>query len=99
MEIAASSVSLDLHAKRRAYARNGVAEYLVWRTLEKRFDWWVLENEEYVPVQPDARGRLRSTLFPGLVLDVRALLAMNAAKVLAVLRRGLASAAHRRFGK
>ena len=35
-EIAASSASIDLHDKMDAYARNGVSEYLVWRTLERR---------------------------------------------------------------
>jgi Uma2 family endonuclease len=32
VEIAISSASYDLHAKRRAYRRNGVREYVVWRT-------------------------------------------------------------------
>src|SRR5437667_2054429 len=96
-EIAASSASLDLNDKMDAYARNGVTEYLVWRTLERRFDWFVLENENYVALRPDSRGMLRSKTFPGLVLDVSALLSMNASKVLAILRRGLASAAHKTF--
>jgi len=96
-EIAASNVSIDLNDKMDAYARNGVGEYLVWRTLEKRFDWFLLENENYVAIRPDARGLLRSKIFPGLVLDVRALLAMNAPKVLTVLQRGLASAANKSF--
>ena len=97
VEIAASSASIDLNDKMDAYARNGVGEYLVWRTLERRFDWFVLENENYVALRPDSRGMLRSKTFPGLVLDVSALLAMNASKVLAILRRGLASAAHKTF--
>ena len=96
-EIAASSASIDLNDKMDAYARNGVGEYLVWRTLEQRFDWFVLESENYVVLRPDARGLLRSKTFPGLVLDVNALLAMNAPKVLAVLQRALASAAHKSF--
>jgi Uma2 family endonuclease len=97
VEIAASGASIDLNDKMDAYARNGVGEYLVWRTLEKRFDWFSLENENYVAVRPDGRGLLRSKTFPGLVLDVRALLAMNAPKVLTVLQRALASAAHKSF--
>jgi Uma2 family endonuclease len=96
-EIAASSASIDLHDKMNAYARNGVAEYLVWLTLERRCDWFLLENENYVPLPPELRGVLRSRAFPGLVLDVGALLAVNASKVLAALQRGLASAGHRTF--
>ena len=96
-EVAASSASIDLNDKMDAFARNGVGEYLVWRTLERRFDWFVLENENYVALRHDRRGLLRSQTFPGLMLDVSALLAMNAPKVLAVLQRGLASAAHKKF--
>ncbi len=97
VEVAASSASIDLNDKMDAYARNGVGEYLVWRTLERRFDWFVLENENYVALRLHSRGVLRSRIFPGLVLDVNALLAMDASKVLAVLGRGLASAAHKAF--
>jgi Uma2 family endonuclease len=97
VEIAASSVSLDLNDKMDAYARNGVNEYLVWRTLEHRFDWFVLENENYAPVRADRHGLLRGAAFPGLVLDGSALLALNSRRVLAVLQRGLASAAHKAF--
>lgn len=96
-EIAATSASLDLGDKFEAYASAGVCEYLVWRTLERGFDWFTLEDAEFLPVKPDAHGLIRSRVFPGLVLDVRALLAMNAAKVLAVLQRGLASAGHKSF--
>lgn len=96
-EIAVSSSSIDLNDKLDAYARNGVNEYLVWCTVEHHFDWFVIENENYVPLRPDARGMLHSRTFPGLVLDPSALLALNAPRVLAVLRRGLASAAHKTF--
>ncbi|MEA5489904.1 Uma2 family endonuclease [Pseudanabaena sp. CCNP1317] len=44
VEIAASTVSYDLHAKKRAYERNGVKEYIVWRTLDQQIDWFVLEK-------------------------------------------------------
>ena len=67
-EIAASSASIDFNDKMDAYARNGVGEYLVWRTLEKRFDWFAFEDENYVAVRADARGLLRSKTFPGLLL-------------------------------
>jgi Uma2 family endonuclease len=56
VEVAASSASIDLNDKMDAYARNGVGEYLVWRTLEKRFDWFLLENENYFVVRPMPAG-------------------------------------------
>ena len=38
VEVAASSASIDLRDKRRAYCRNGVREYLVWLIAEARLE-------------------------------------------------------------
>lgn len=97
VEIAASSASIDLRDKLRAYRRSGVLEYLVWRTAENRFDWFCLEEDEYRAQIPDAEGLLRSRTFPGLVLAVKPLLDMDTAAVLAALETGLASNAHAAF--
>ncbi len=86
-EIAASSASVDLHDKFRAYRRNGIGEYLVWLTLEKHVRWFHLTDQEYVE-QKEQAGRLTSKLFPGLVLDVKALLKFDKTKVIAALRGG-----------
>ncbi len=82
VEISASSVSIDTHAKLRMYRRNGVREYLVWRVLDDALDWWLLEEGEYVANQPDSRGFLESRVFPGLKVRPSALLARDAAAVL-----------------
>ncbi len=87
-EIAASTASNDLHAKFRAYRRQGIAEYLVWVVRERRVRWFVLEDDEYVE-QKERAGLLASRIFPKLVLDVRALLRGDGAKVLAVLSEHL----------
>ena len=84
-EIAASTASLDLQEKLQVYRRCGVNEYLVWRTAENQFDWFVLENEEYQWQAPGGDGLLRSRVFAGLVLDVGALLARDGGRVLAAL--------------
>src|SRR2546425_291473 len=73
VEVAASSGSIDLHDKLRAYRRNAIKEYLVWRTMENALDWFILKEGEYEQQPPDALGRCRSLTFPGLVLDVPAL--------------------------
>src|SRR5688572_12204323 len=73
IEVAASSVSYDLHQKLDAYRRNGVLEYLVHRVEDGEVDWFVLERGAYVRQQADG-GILRSRAFPGLWLDVPALL-------------------------
>lgn len=97
VEIAASSASIDAHKKLAAYQRSGVAEYLLWRVDEGRFDWLHLEDEQYVAAQPDAAGILRSRVFPGLQVSLAALLADDSAGVLASLQEGLASPAHAEF--
>jgi Uma2 family endonuclease len=85
IEIAASSASYDLHDKKRVYARNGVQEYIVWQIYEKRIGWWRLREGAYVPLAPDDRGVIRSEVFPGLRLNVAAMLAGDMAAVLAEL--------------
>ncbi|MGK7891475.1 MAG: Uma2 family endonuclease [Leptolyngbyaceae cyanobacterium] len=93
VEIAASSAALDLYDKKRVYRRNGVQDYLVWRTLEGQLDWFRLTSGEYVPLEADEQGILSSQVFQGLWLDRAALLSGDMARVLAVLQAGMATAA------
>ncbi|MEA5476135.1 Uma2 family endonuclease [Pseudanabaena galeata UHCC 0370] len=86
VEIAASTVSYDLHAKKRAYERNGVKEYIVWRTLDQQIDWFVLENGQYVELAPDAAGIIHSREFEGLRLNVSAILNGDISTVLKTLQ-------------
>jgi Uma2 family endonuclease len=85
VEVTASTASYDLHDKLRAYRRNGVREYIVWRTLDGELDWFRLIDGDYVRIAPDERGIIESTVFPGLRLSVPALLARDRAAVLAAL--------------
>ena len=85
VEVAASSASIDLRDKRRAYCRNGVREYLVWLVAEARLEWFCLEDDEYRPQPPDTQGVLHSRVFSGLRLPVAPLLACDTAKVLEAL--------------
>ena len=74
VEVAASRASIDMRAKRDVYRRNGVQEYVVWQTREKRIDWLALADGEYRPLPSDREGVVRSRAFPGLRLALRALL-------------------------
>lgn len=96
-EIAASTVSIDLHDKKRAYQRDRVQEYLVWRFYDKKIDWFRLKEGKYTQLQPNAKGIVKSEIYPGLWLDVPALLSGNMAKVLEVLQTGIATEEHREF--
>ncbi|KAM3109431.1 Uma2 family endonuclease [Phormidesmis sp. 146-33] len=96
-EIATSSAAIDLGAKQNAYRRNGVQEYLVWQTFENRFSWLRLQAEEFVLIEPDADSMIRSSVFPGLWLNVPALLEGRMIEVLNGLQAGIADPAHQAF--
>ena len=97
VEVAASTESYDMHDKLRAYRRNGVQEYIVWRVYDQQIDWFKLAAESYVTLSPDRNGIIRSEVFPGLQLDVKAMLKEDLAKVLAALQKGLDSLEHKAF--
>ncbi|MGP1383348.1 MAG: Uma2 family endonuclease [Thainema sp.] len=97
VEIAASSATIDLGDKKRAYRRNGVQEYIVWQVFDQRLDWFALQNGEYVQLPTDESGVIRSARFPGLWLAVNELLAGNMAQVLTILQAGLATSEHSEF--
>lgn len=86
VEIASSSASYDLREKLNVYRRNGVQEYIVWRVYDAQIDWFSLQDEQYVLLQPDENGIIESRIFPGLRLNVAAMLNGDLAKVLADLR-------------
>ncbi|MFN5955178.1 MAG: Uma2 family endonuclease [Dolichospermum sp.] len=97
VEIAASSVSYDLHEKLKVYRRNQVQEYLIWRVYDHQFDWFRLQQGEYIQLQANADNIICSQVFPGLWLDKMALLGGDLGKVLSVLQQGLASPEHEDF--
>lgn len=85
VEVAASSAAIDLHQKLRAYERNGVREYVVWRVLDEAVDWFRLVDGRFALITPDAEGVIASSTFPGLRLSLPALLAKDLAAVLAAV--------------
>jgi Uma2 family endonuclease len=96
-EIAASTVSIDLHKKFIVYRRNHVLEYIVWRVQNKEIDWFILRGEDYARLEPDAAGVYRSEVFPGLWLDAAAMIRGDLATVLQKLQEGINSQEHARF--
>ena len=98
-EIAATTASYDLHQKLEVYRRFGVREYLVWRTLDEAIDWFVLREGRFDRLPADSHGLYRSEVFPGLWLDVPAMLAHDLQRVNAVLQEGLATEEHAQFAQ
>ncbi len=73
-EVAASSVSYELHDKLRAYQRNGVREYVVWRVRDAAIDWFALREGRFERMPLTEAGHYQSEAFPGLWLDPAALI-------------------------
>lgn len=84
LEVAGSSASIDTSAKKAAFERAGVREYLVWRVFDGAVDWWELRDGSFVAIAAESDGIIRSRAFPGLRLGVAALLAGDLAAVLAI---------------
>lgn len=97
VEIAASSAAIDLGDKKRGYRRSGVQEYIVWQVFDQKIDWFQLQDGDYVSLVPDEQGVVHSKVFPGLWLNVEAMLRGEMRSVLAVLQTGLDSADHEAF--
>ncbi len=99
VEIASSSASVDLHDKFHAYRRNGVREYIVWRTRERAVSYFILDAGEYVPLPPDENGLYQSAAFPGLWLDAAAVLEHDLARVADAVDRGCGTPDHAAFAE
>lgn len=97
VEIAASSTSYDLHQKLHVYRRAGVQEYIVVRPADSAVDWFALHHGSYERLVADARGVLHSRAFPGLRLDVPALLRLDSAALRAQVEHGAHTAEHAAF--
>ncbi|MDJ0582443.1 Uma2 family endonuclease [Crocosphaera sp.] len=97
VEIAVSTVSIDLHDKLKAYRRNQVQEYLVWRVDDNEIDWFRLKDEKYIKLEADENDIIKSEVYPGLWLNVTALLNGNLVKVLDILKQGIDNYEHKKF--
>ena len=99
VEIGASTASHDLNRKRARYRLAGVREYLVVAPLRRRAFRFALseDGEDYVRLRWTRGGVARSRAFPGLWLNVPALLALDFSGVLDTLDEGLATPEHAAF--
>ena len=96
-EISASSVSIDLGKKFQVYRRNKVQEYIVWRVLDRAIDWFSWNNGDYERLPATADSVVKSLVFPGLWLDLAAIIRHDFVRAHAVLQQGLQSPEHAAF--
>jgi Uma2 family endonuclease len=90
-EVAHSSLSIDLHEKRRDYQANGVLEYIVLDVERNEVHWFDLATNDPLSIPVDRI--VRSRAFPGFWIDTRALVARDVALLADCLDKGLASGA------
>lgn len=95
VEVAHSSRSIDLHLKRREYARYGVLEYLVLSLADQQLRWFDLKTEQ--ELQADSEEVLRIRSFPGLWISGPAVLTQDYTRLMDVLNRGLKTPEHASF--
>ncbi|MGD0092096.1 MAG: Uma2 family endonuclease [Planctomycetota bacterium] len=97
VEVAPSGDECSFPQNKALYAKAGVRESLAVLLEEKEVSWegWAGDNYAALAQSPD--GIRRSLFFPGLWLDVQALLDGNAARLIQVLELGLQTAEHTEF--
>jgi hypothetical protein len=67
--------------------------------MEQALEWFILREGDFISLQPDPDGILKSQLYPGLWLDSSALLRGEMLLVLEVLQAGIQSVQHQDFVK
>lgn len=96
IEVALSSVAIDLKMKKSDYERAGVKEYGVVILASKTVQWFHRKGKRFVESRP-SDGVVRSREFPGLWLDLAGLYSSSTKIMTATLGRGLASPEHAAF--
>jgi hypothetical protein len=93
-KIARTSRAYDLGAKKGAYERAGVAEYLVVELDPDRIHWFILRGGRFEELEPGPDGIYRSEVFPGLWLDPTALFDDDLDRLAQVVDLGVATPEH-----
>ena len=96
-EACLSSTAYDLHQKLELYQAAGVKEYLAVLLREQKVRWHRLVGNAYQVLPTAKDGVIRSVVFPGLWLHVKALLTGDVKHILEVLDEGLRSPEHAEF--
>ena len=97
VSIAPRSPAYDLHYHEPASPRNRTPKSPLWQIREAAIAWFASEGGAYLSLSPDEDGQIESRTFPGLVLDVDALLSDNFDTVLAALQEQTGTERHQAF--
>lgn len=94
VEVSDSTLQKDLSAKKTAYAKAGVLEYLVFDVAGRKLHAFDLPAGTAMKAP---RGIWKSRAYPGLWIDAAALFAGNLMDALKTLERGVAYKSHANF--
>ena len=94
VEVSHSTKRADLGPKLVEYELAGVQEYVIRLVEPDDVRWHARREGKLALVAPDGDGLYRSSAFPGLWLDPRALLAGDMRRLRAVVDLGVATAEH-----
>ena len=97
VEVAASSAAYDLHSKLNVYRRNGVQEYLALLAFEREMRFFRLTEGEYVLVEADETGVMKSQILPGFWFRSDWFWEGRLAEMLQLVQEGIASPEHQEF--
>ncbi len=97
IEVAHSSVALDLSKKPDSYRKAGVLEYVVLDVGRNRIHWLDLSTNQKLDLPHDSI--LRSFAFPGLWIDTAALLKRDVPALIQCMNQGILSPEHTAFVK
>ena len=97
VEVANSSIAIDLGRKKHDYEEYGVREYLVVLAKEETVIWFVRENKTFQEIPPGDDGTIHSKVFPGLWLDPRGLFGPTTKHLTAAVNRGIQTREHAAF--
>lgn len=99
IEVCRTSAAYDLHQKLKLYETAGVREYVALIVNERRVRWMKNTATGFVDVPLPSDSIFKSSVFPGLWLNVKAVGADDGALVLKTLEKGLKSAEYKSFAK
>ncbi len=97
VEVANSSLAIDLGRKKLDYQLAGVKEYLVVMVQEESLAWFRREADAFVEITPGKDGVFRSVFFPGLWLDPKSMFDPTTHRLTKLSGRSLASPEHAAF--
>jgi Uma2 family endonuclease len=97
VEIASSSLGIDLNTKKNLYERAGALEYIVFDVLHQKFHWFARIEGRFQRLPRETDGIYRSRAFPGLWINEPAFIQGDKRAVFLAIRSGTTSPEHAEF--